>query len=196
MAGRAAAAAQAGLSRSRYLQDRDELVRCGLLVVEEVASDRGNASTVALGLAAEGPWREGEINARAVRRRPLPHAHARARASAVAAMAVLADPDGVVRGVSSEELCAAAGVADRTCRRARRELLESGEPAVLRGFHPDRVMFAGIPRSHHPHTRHGAMREGTECDHCSQISPSNDCGRKSRSPPSRCGCVSRFRDHG
>jgi hypothetical protein len=51
----------------------------------------------------------------------------------LAAMAALADLERVVRGVSSEELRAAAGVADRTYRRARRELLESGELVVLSG---------------------------------------------------------------
>jgi hypothetical protein len=45
--GASAAAARAGLSRSRYLHDRDRLVRRGLVAVEEVASGRGRASTVA-----------------------------------------------------------------------------------------------------------------------------------------------------
>jgi hypothetical protein len=52
----------------------------------------------------------------------------------LAAMAALADPDGVVRGVPTEELCATAGVADRTYRRARRELLESGSWRCCVGF--------------------------------------------------------------
>ena len=51
----------------------------------------------------------------------------------LAAMAALADEDGVVRGVSSEELCGAAGVADQTYRRARKELLESGELVLVSG---------------------------------------------------------------
>jgi hypothetical protein len=131
--GAATAAARAGLSRSRYLHDRDQLVRRGLLVVEEVASGRGRASTVALGFAAEGPWWEAEINAELFED-VLSRTRTRGPARLLlAAMAALADPDGVVRGVSSEELCAAAGVADRTYRRARRELLESGELALLSG---------------------------------------------------------------
>ena len=48
-------------------------------------------------------------------------------------MAALADADAVVRGLSSEELSAAAGMADRTYRRARQELLESGELELLSG---------------------------------------------------------------
>ena len=55
--GAAAAAARAGLSRN--LHDRDRLVRRGSLIVEEVASGRGRAST----FAAAGPWWEAETNA-------------------------------------------------------------------------------------------------------------------------------------
>jgi len=131
--GAPAAAVRAGLSRSRYLHDRDRLVRRGLIVVEEIASGRGRVSTVALQFAAEGPWWEGEINPElfeAVLSRTRMRGPARLL---LAAMAALADPDGVVRGVSSEELCAASGVADRTYRRARRELLESGELELLSG---------------------------------------------------------------
>ena len=131
--GAPAAAARAGLSRSRYLHDRDRLVHLGLVVVEEMVSGRGRASTVALRFAVEGPWWEGEINAElfeAVLSRTRTRGPARLL---LAAMAALADPGGVARGVSSEELCAAAGVADRSYRRARRELLESGELALLSG---------------------------------------------------------------
>lgn len=61
--GAPAAAARAGLSRSRYLYDRDQLVRRGLIVVEGIASGRGRSSTVALLFAGEGPWWDGEVNA-------------------------------------------------------------------------------------------------------------------------------------
>jgi len=131
--GAPAAAARAGLSRSRYLYDRDQLVRRGLIVMEEMASGRGRASTVALQFAAEGPWWDGDVNAELFEA-ALSRTRTRGPARLLlAAMAALADPDGVVRGVSSEELCLAAGVADRTYRRARRELLESGELALLSG---------------------------------------------------------------
>jgi len=131
--GAPAAAARAGLSRSRYLYVRDRLVRSGLVIVEEMASGRGRASIVALQFAADGPWWEAEINAELFE---VVLSRTRARGPArllLAALAALADSDGVVRGVSSGELCAAAGVADRTYRRARRELLESGELALIGG---------------------------------------------------------------
>jgi hypothetical protein len=131
--GASAAAARAGLSRSRYLHDREQLVRRGLLVVEDVASGRGRASTVALSFAADGPWWEAEINPELFED-VLSRTRTRGPARLLlAALAALADPEGLVRGVSSEELCAAAGVADRTYRRARRELLESGELALVSG---------------------------------------------------------------
>ncbi len=47
-------------------------------------------------------------------------------------MAALADEQRVLEGVTTERLCAAAGVTDRTYRRARAALLSSGE-LVLRG---------------------------------------------------------------
>jgi hypothetical protein len=131
--GAPAAAARAGLSRSRYLYDRDKLVQRGLLVVEERASGRGRASTVALRFASDGPWWEGDINAElfeAVLSRTRTRGPARLR---LAAMAALADADGVVRGVSNDELCAATGLEDRTYRRARPELLKSGELVLLSG---------------------------------------------------------------
>jgi hypothetical protein len=129
--GAPAAAARAGLSRSRYLFDRDRLVRRGLVVVEEAASRRGRASTVALPFASEGPWWEGEINAELFEA-VLSRSQARGPARLVlAAMAALADESGIVRGLSGVELCAAAGVDDRTYRRARKELLASGELVLV-----------------------------------------------------------------
>jgi hypothetical protein len=131
--GAPAGAARAGLSRSRYLHHRDRLVRRGLLVVEEVASGRGRASTVALSFAADGPWWEAEINARLFEN-VLSCTCTRGPARLLlAALGALADPEGVLSGVSSEELRAAAGMADRTYRRARCGLLESGELALLSG---------------------------------------------------------------
>ena len=62
--GAAAAAARAGLSRSRYLQARDRLVRRGLVLVEAEASGRGRSSTLVMAFAQTGPWWEGEIPAR------------------------------------------------------------------------------------------------------------------------------------
>jgi hypothetical protein len=101
--GAPAAAARAGLSRSRYLHDRDQLVRRGLIVVEEVASGRGRASTVALLFAGDGPWWEGEINAElfeAVLSRTCTRGPARLL---LAALAALADPEGCVAGPQRAE---------------------------------------------------------------------------------------------
>ncbi len=120
-----------GLSRSRYLFDRDRLVRRGLVVVVEAASGRGRASTVALPFVATGPWWEGEINAELFEA-VLSRSRARGPARLVlAAMAALAEEAGVVRGLSGVELCAAAGVDDHTYRRARKDLLESGELVLV-----------------------------------------------------------------
>jgi hypothetical protein len=106
---------------------RDRLVQRGLVVVEEAASGRGRASTVALPFVTQGPWWEGEINAELFEA-VLSRSQARGPARLVlGAMAGLADEAGIVRGLSGVELCVAAGVDDRTHRRARKDLLKSGE---------------------------------------------------------------------
>ncbi len=131
--GAPAAAARAGLSRSRYLQARDQLVRRGLMVVEDAATGRGRASTLGLRFADEGPWSEREINA------PLFEAslaYSRARGPArllLASMAALANEDRVVEDLTTEQLCSAAGLADRSYRRARQALLGAGELVLLSG---------------------------------------------------------------
>jgi hypothetical protein len=125
--GSPAAAARAGLSRSRYLYDRDRLAQCGLVVVETAASGRGRASTLALPFVSTGPWWEAEINAELFEA-VLSRSQARGPARLVlAAMAALADESGIVRGLAGVELCAAAKVDDHTYRRARNGLLQSGE---------------------------------------------------------------------
>jgi hypothetical protein len=129
--GAPAAAARAGLSRSRYLYDRDRLVQRGLVVVEKAASGRGRASTVALPFVAQGPWWEGDINAELFEA-VLSCSRARGPARLVqAAMAAVADETGTVRGLSGVELCAAAGVDDHSYRRACKQLLESGELVLV-----------------------------------------------------------------
>jgi hypothetical protein len=128
--GTPAAAARAGLERTGYLQARNRLERRGLVVVEAAASGRGKASTLALPFAAEGPWWDGDINAELFE---AVLAYSRAQGSArllVAALAALADERGVVAGVTTEQLCAAAGVSDRTYRRMHEPLLASGEVVV------------------------------------------------------------------
>jgi hypothetical protein len=69
----------------------------------------------------------GEINAELFEA-VLSRSQARGPARLVlAAMAALADEAGIVQGLSGVELCAAAGVDDHTYRRARKDLLKSGE---------------------------------------------------------------------
>ncbi|MGB0096448.1 MAG: DnaA N-terminal domain-containing protein, partial [Solirubrobacteraceae bacterium] len=94
---------------------------------------RGRASTLGLRFADEGAWCEGEINA------PLFEAalaYSRARGPArllLATMAALANEERVVEDLTTEQLCNAAGLADRTYRRARQALLASGELVLLSG---------------------------------------------------------------
>ena len=75
----------------------------------------------------------GEDQRGAVRGGRVADAEAWSCAAVLAAMAALADANGVASGLSKEELCAAAGVEDRTYRRARRELLECGAVALVEG---------------------------------------------------------------
>ena len=129
--GAPAAAARAGLSRSRYLQARDQLVRRGLIVVEDAATGRGRASTLGLSFADQGPWSEGEINA-PLFEAALAYSLARGPARLLlATMGALANEDRVVEDLTTEQLCSAAGLADRTYRRARQALLASGELVLL-----------------------------------------------------------------
>ena len=128
--GTPAAAARAGMQRSGYLEARDRLVRRGLMVVEVRAKGRGKASTLALPFAAAGPWWDGGINAQLFE---AVLGYSRAQGSArllVAALAALSDERGVIVEVTTEQLCAAAGVSDRTYRRMRGRLLASGEVVV------------------------------------------------------------------
>jgi hypothetical protein len=131
--GTPAAAGRAGLGRSRYLDARDQLVRRGLVVVEDAASGRGRASTLLLRFAETGPWWDGEINAELFES-ALGYSPTQGPARPVlAVLAALADEHGVLDGATTERLCAAAGVADRTYRRARAALLASGEVVLRSG---------------------------------------------------------------
>ncbi len=131
--GTPAAAARAGLSRSRYLQARDQLVRRGLVVVEDAASGRGRSSTVGLRFADDGPWSEREINA-PLFEAALTYSHARGPARLLlATMAALASEERVMTDLTTEQLSSAAGLGDRSYRRARQALLASGDLVLLSG---------------------------------------------------------------
>jgi DnaA N-terminal domain len=130
--GTPAAAARAGLARSGFLEARDRLVGRGLVAIEHAANGRGRASTVALPFADTGPWWEGEINAELFEAvLGYSRAHGPARLL-VAAMAALADENGLIEGLTIEQLCAAAGISDRTYRRVHGPLLASGELVLRR----------------------------------------------------------------
>jgi hypothetical protein len=128
--GIAAACARAGLSRSRYLEVRDRLVRRGLLQIETPGVGRGHASTVKLLFAQSGPWHENEVNAELLEA-VLGYSQARGPARLLlAALASLADENGSVEGLTTDELCRAGGLANSTYRRARAALLAAGEASV------------------------------------------------------------------
>ncbi len=131
-AGTPAAAARAGLGKSRYLQARDRLVGRGLVDVEGRAGGRGRSRTVKLVFARSGPWWDGDVNAQLFEA-VLGYSRARGPARLLlAAMAAIADADGLIDGVCTEELRAAAGLADSSYRRARAALLASGEVVLAK----------------------------------------------------------------
>ena len=77
--------------------------------------------------AQTGPWVDREINA-ALFEAVLGYSRAVGSARLLlAALAAVADDEGVVAGVATDEIRAAAGMADSTYRRARAALLTSGE---------------------------------------------------------------------
>jgi hypothetical protein len=133
LVGTPAAAGRAGLKRSWFLEARELLERRGLVVVEHAATGRGRASTLCLPFAETGPWWDGDINAELFE---TVLSYSRGKGAArllLAAAAALADEQRVVEGVTTRQLCAAAGLSDTTYRRARTCLLASGELAVLSG---------------------------------------------------------------
>ena len=103
--GAPAASARAGLSRSRYQQAREKFVTRGLLGVEERTTGRGRASTVTLLFADTGPWWDGDIN---VELFEAVLGCSRVRGPErflLATMAAVADEDGAVRDLSTDQLC-------------------------------------------------------------------------------------------
>ncbi len=132
--GAPAASARAGLSRSRYQQAREQLVARGLVAVGERATGRGRASTVTLMFADTGPWWDGDINVDLFES-VLVYSRARGpERLLLSTMAALADEEGAVYDLSTEQLCAAAGIADRTYRRARAALLATGQLELVSGL--------------------------------------------------------------
>ena len=129
--GNAAAAARAGLGRSRYLEARERLVARGLVAIEEAGRGRGHPTTLMALFAQFGPWWDGQINARLLEH-VLTHSRGRGPARPLlATLAAIADESGVIDEVSTDELCRAAGLANSTYRRARTALLARGEIEIV-----------------------------------------------------------------
>jgi hypothetical protein len=131
--GNPAAAARAGLSRSRYLHARDQLQRRGLVSIAEAGGGRGRSTSIALAFAGAGPRFEGPVNAELFEA-VLGYSKAGGAArQLLAAMAAMSGGDGSLTGITTDEIRAAGGLADSTYRRARAALLESGELLLGRG---------------------------------------------------------------
>jgi hypothetical protein len=98
-----------------------------LISVAAAGGGRGRSSTLTLGFAKRGPWREERINPQLFQT-VLGYTRARVPARVLlATLAALANDEREVLGLTTEEICGAAGVSDRTYRRARAALLASGE---------------------------------------------------------------------
>ena len=113
---------------------REQLIARGLAAIDEARDwARAEPGTVTLPFADSGPRWDGEIN---VELFEAVLGYSRARGPErllLATMAAVADEHGEVRELSTEELCAAAGIADRTYRRARAALLASGQLELISG---------------------------------------------------------------
>jgi hypothetical protein len=121
------AAIRAGLARSRYLAARGALAERGLIRIEHVGRGRGKSSLVSLLFAEHNAGHDGEINAELFE---AVLCYSRTRGSdrlLLAALAALSDPIGLVADLSTKELRAAAGLSDRSYRRAREQLLAGVE---------------------------------------------------------------------
>ncbi|MDQ6806756.1 MAG: hypothetical protein M3065_17755 [Actinomycetota bacterium] len=128
--GDATAAARAGLSSSRYLAARKQLVGRGLVTVAGIGGGRGRLSTLTLDFAICGLWLDGRINP-GLFEDVLSYTRARGPARLLlAGLAALANEDREVVGPTTEEIRVAAGLADSTYRRARAALLSAGEVVV------------------------------------------------------------------
>jgi hypothetical protein len=124
------AAARAGLGRRQYLAARGQLAGRGLIVLEQPVGRPAGGALVRLVFAERGLSIGREVNPELFES-VLAHSPARGGARALlAALAALANRDGVVEGLSTEEICEAGGLSDRTYRRARGELLASNALAL------------------------------------------------------------------
>lgn len=86
-----------------------------------------------LAFAEAGPWWEGEINVELLEAVLGCSAATGVARLLLAAMAAIADADGAVRDFTTEQICAAAGIAAKSYQRARTGLLGSGELVLVNG---------------------------------------------------------------
>ena len=86
-----------------------------------------------MAFAQTGPWWEGEINVDLFEAVLGYSAATGVARLLLAAMAVLADEDGAVRDFTTEQICAAAGIAAKSYQRAKTELLASGALVLVNG---------------------------------------------------------------
>ena len=128
--GAPAAAARAGLGRSRYQQAREELLRRGLVLVEERATGRGRASTVTLAFAATGPWWDGHINAELVEAVLGYSRCVGPPRLLLATLAAMAYVDGVVCGLSTGRQIVVAGSLDEIRHFSRPPLRPGPSPGT------------------------------------------------------------------
>jgi hypothetical protein len=131
--GTAAAAARAGLGKSRYLEARDLLIDQGLVRLDDDRGAHGRARTLMLTFATSRSGWDGSVNP-GLFEAALSYSRARGPARLLlAVLAAVAGEDRVVEGLTTEEVCRAAGLGDRSYRRARQALLASGELVVVAG---------------------------------------------------------------
>jgi hypothetical protein len=130
--GAQAAAARAGLGRSRYLQARHRLLTCDVIEVRERGGGRGRSTAVLLRFA-EGPRVDAPVNAELFETVLCYSRSSGPGRLLLASIAALADERRELAGVTADELRAAAGLARSTYRRARNALIGSGELELVRG---------------------------------------------------------------
>ncbi len=121
------ATARAGLSRTQYLAACAQLSTRGLIDREHQGDGVAGATVMRLAFADTATAIEREVNPRLFEQ-VLSRSRARGAARVLlAVLAALASEHGVVEDVATDELRRSGGLADSTYRRARAQLLGSGE---------------------------------------------------------------------
>jgi hypothetical protein len=130
--GMEAAAARAGLGRSRYLQARSQLLSRSVIEPHEPGGGRGRSAAVLLRFV-DGPRVEAPVNAELFETVLCYSCSSGPGRLLLASIAALADERRQLDGVTADELRAAACLARSTYRRARNTLIASGELELIDG---------------------------------------------------------------